>query len=101
MPAACRISTAICWLSSRCWALPLRNAAEYLRVITTELNRIVSHLLWLGANLLDLGAFTPILYCFDDRENFLDILEDVTGSRLTHCWYRAGGVLNDVPDGFC
>lgn len=74
--------------------------AEYLRVITTELNRLASHLLWLGAYLLDLGAFTPILYCFDDRENIVDILEDVTGSRLTHCWFRAGGVYSDVPADF-
>ncbi len=79
-------------------AVPER--AEYLRVITTELNRVVSHLLWLGAFLLDLGAFTPILYTFDDREHILDILENVTGSRLTHCYFRAGGVVQDVDDSF-
>ncbi len=73
---------------------PLR--AEYIRVITSELNRIASHLLWLGAFLLDLGAFTPIMYCFDDREQILDILEDVTGSRLTYCYFRVGGVSRDV-----
>lgn len=77
---------------------PLR--AEYIRVITSELNRIASHLLWLGAFLLDLGAFTPILYTFDDREQILDILEDVTGSRLTHCYFRVGGVSRDVDGKF-
>jgi NADH-quinone oxidoreductase subunit D len=74
--------------------------AEYIRVITSELNRISSHLLWLGAFLLDLGAFTPIMYTFDDREQILDILEDVTGSRLTYCYFRVGGVSRDVDDKF-
>ena len=74
--------------------------AEYLRVITSELSRISSHLLWLGAFLLDLGAFTPVLYSFDDREYILDILENLTGSRITHCYYGVGGVLNDVDGSF-
>lgn len=78
--------------------VPLR--AEYIRVICVELNRISSHLLWLGAFLLDLGAFTPILYCFDDREQILDILEDITGSRLTYCYFRAGGVVRDIDEKF-
>ncbi len=73
---------------------------EYIRVITSELNRIQSHLLWYGAYLLDLGAFTPIMYSFDDREHILDILEDVTGSRLTYCYARVGGVSKDIDDKF-
>lgn len=74
--------------------------AEYLRVITSELNRISSHLVWFGAFLLDLGGFTPLLYAFDDREKILDLLEGVTGARLTYCWYRFGGVGNDVDPEF-
>jgi NADH-quinone oxidoreductase subunit D len=74
--------------------------AEFIRVITSELNRISSHLLWLGAYLLDLGAFTPILYTFDDREQILDILEDITGSRLTYSYFRVGGVCRDVDERF-
>ncbi len=74
--------------------------AEFIRVITSELNRIASHLLWLGAFLLDLGAFTPIMYAFDDREQILDILEEVTGSRLTYCYFRVGGVNRDIDEGF-
>jgi NADH-quinone oxidoreductase subunit D len=74
--------------------------AEYIRVITVELNRLASHLLWLGTFLLDLGAFTPILYCFDDREQILDILESVTGSRLTYSFHRVGGVFADIDDKF-
>ncbi|MCX6897071.1 MAG: NADH-quinone oxidoreductase subunit D [Verrucomicrobia bacterium] len=79
-------------------AVPPR--AEYIRVITTELNRISSHLVWFGAFLLDLGGFTPLLYAFDDREQILDMLEAVTGSRLTYCYYRFGGVCNDVDADF-
>jgi NADH-quinone oxidoreductase subunit D len=74
--------------------------AEYIRVITCELNRISSHLLWWGAYLLDLGGFTPILYGFADRERILDILQIVTGSRLTYCYFRFGGVASDVTDEF-
>ena len=74
--------------------------AEYLRVITSEMNRISSHLVWFGAFLLDLGGFTPLLYAFDDREKILDLLEGVTGSRLTYCYYRFGGLCNDVDDEF-
>ena len=66
--------------------------AEYIRVITSELNRISSHLVWFSAYLLDLGGFTPLLYAFDDREKILDLLEGITGSRLTYCYYRFGGV---------
>jgi NADH-quinone oxidoreductase subunit D len=74
--------------------------AEYLRVITSELNRISSHLVWFGAFLLDLGGFTPLLYAFDDREKILDLLEGITGSRLTYCYYRIGGLCNDVDADF-
>ena len=74
--------------------------AEYIRVITSELNRLSSHLVWWGAFLLDLGGFTPLLYAFDDREKILDLLEGVTGARLTYCYYRFGGVCNDVDEQF-
>ncbi len=74
--------------------------AEYIRIITTELNRISSHLLWVGAYLADLGALTPFLFVFDDREQILDILEAVTGSRLTYCYFRFGGLPEDVDETF-
>lgn len=74
--------------------------AEYVRVITSELNRISSHLVWFGAFLLDLGGFTPLLYAFDDREKILDLLEGITGSRLTYSYYRFGGLYNDVDEDF-
>jgi NADH-quinone oxidoreductase subunit D len=77
---------------------PPSHRAEYLRVITCELNRISSHLLWWGAYLLDLGAFTPILYAFDDREELLDIMQDMTGSRLTYASFTFGGVVADMDE---
>ena len=79
-------------------AVPER--ALYIRTITCELNRIASHLLWIGAFLADLGGLTPFLYAFDDRENILDILEGVTGSRLTYSYFRFGGLYNDVDERF-
>ena len=80
--------------------IPVPERAQYIRTITCELNRIASHLLWLGAFPADLGALTPFMYAFDDREQILDILEDVTGSRLTYCYFRFGGLYNDVGDIF-
>lgn len=84
----------------RAAGIPVPPRAEYIRVITSELNRLASHLVWLGAFLLDLGGFTPLLYTFDDREKILDLLESLSGARLTYCYYRFGGVLNDVDDEF-
>ncbi|WP_031387447.1 NADH-quinone oxidoreductase subunit D [Desulfonatronum thiodismutans] len=80
--------------------LEVPERAEFIRVITCELNRINSHLLWWGAYLLDLGAFTPIMYAFADREEVMDMLQIVTGSRLTYCYYRIGGVSNDITPEF-
>jgi NADH-quinone oxidoreductase subunit D len=74
--------------------------AEFLRVITSEMNRISSHLVWWSAYLIDLGGLTPLLYAFDDREKLLDLLEAITGSRLTYTYFRFGGVYNDVDEAF-
>jgi len=84
----------------RAMSIEVPPRAEYIRVITSEMNRISSHLVWFGAFLLDLGGFTPLLYAFDDREKILDLLESVTGSRLTYCYYRFGGLSNDIDDDF-
>jgi NADH-quinone oxidoreductase subunit D len=87
-------------LIERMAGVTVPERAEYIRVITSEMNRIASHLLGIGAYVLDLGGFTPILYAFDDREDILDALEDITGSRLTYCYYRVGGVSRDIDDTF-
>jgi NADH-quinone oxidoreductase subunit D len=89
-----------CQAIERAMGIEVPERAEYIRIIANELNRISSHLLWLGTFLLDLGAFTPFLYAFDDREKILDILDRVTGSRLTYCYGRFGGVVLDVDDTF-
>jgi len=87
-----------CMAVEKLLGLVVPERAEYIRVMTNELNRISSHLLWFGAYLMDLGAFTPFLYCFDDREQILDLLDRITGSRLTYCFYRFGGVpVGRVP----
>jgi NADH-quinone oxidoreductase subunit D len=74
--------------------------AEHLRVISCELNRVSSHLLWWGAFVMDLGGVTPILYAFEEREKINDILQIVTGSRLTMSYFRFGGVSADADERF-
>ncbi|NWF73018.1 MAG: NADH-quinone oxidoreductase subunit D [Nitrospirae bacterium] len=74
--------------------------AKYIRTVCAELNRISSHLLWFGTYVMDLGGFTPFLYAFDDREHILDILDRVSGSRLTYSYCRFGGVCQDVDAQF-
>ena len=78
--------------------VPLR--AEYIRVLTLELNRIVNHLVMLGSLLLDLGASTMIMYGFRERENALQLFEMLCGARMTFNYIKPGGVREDLPDGF-
>jgi NADH-quinone oxidoreductase subunit D len=73
---------------------------QMLRVIVSELQRIASHLVAVGTYLLDLGAFTPILYTFRDREGILELFEEIAGSRFTVNYMRVGGVLHDAPSGW-
>ena len=73
--------------------------AEYVRVIVDEMSRCASHLIWLGTYALDLGATTPILFCLRDREEILDMFEEICGSRMNFNYYRPGGVLYDFPPG--
>lgn len=73
--------------------------AEYLRVIVDELSRCASHLVWLGTYGLDIGATTPVLWCFRDREEILDMFEEICGSRMNFNYYRPGGLLYDFPPG--
>jgi len=73
---------------------------EYIRVIMAELNRIASHLLALGTFGLDVGAFTPFLYMFRDRERILDMFELVCGARLLYNYMWVGGLSHDLPPNF-
>ena len=75
--------------------VPVR--AQALRVILVELQRIASHLVWLGTSGLDLAAMSMFLYCFREREQILDIFELVSGQRMMTTYFRPGGVWRDVP----
>lgn len=79
--------------------LEVPERVEYIRVILAELQRIASHLLGIGTFGLDLGAFTPFLYCFTEREKILDIFERTSGARLLYNYFAIGGLIKDVhPD---
>ncbi|HXD55244.1 MAG TPA: NADH dehydrogenase (quinone) subunit D [Solirubrobacteraceae bacterium] len=74
--------------------------AQYLRVIHLELNRIASHLIWLGTSALDLGAVSIFLYCLRERELILDLFEMSSGARMHTRYFQVGGVAEDIPRGF-
>ena len=74
--------------------------AEWIRVIVMELQRIASHLVFVATFALDLGATTPFIYCFREREDILDLFEMLCGARLTYNFVRFGGVSKDLPEGF-
>ncbi len=72
--------------------------AKYIRVLFSEVTRILNHLLWLGAHGLDIGAMTVFLYCFRDREPLMDAYEAVSGARMHATYFRPGGVYRDLPE---
>lgn len=72
--------------------------AEYIRVMAAELQRIASHLLFFGTYAIDIGAFTPFLYAFQDREEILRLFEELSGARMLYNYIWIGGVWNDVND---
>jgi NADH-quinone oxidoreductase subunit D len=74
--------------------------AQYLRVIHLELNRIMSHLVWLGTSALDLGAISMFWYCFREREKVVDLFEMSSGQRMHTRYIQVGGVFEDIPAGW-
>ncbi len=74
--------------------------AQYLRVIHMELNRIMSHLVFLGTSALDLGAISVWWYCFRERETLLDLFEMSSGQRMHTRYFQIGGVIEDIPEGW-
>ena len=74
--------------------------AQYLRVIHCELNRIHSHLVWLGTSALDLGAISMLWYCFRERDKVLDLFEASSGQRMHTRYIQVGGVIEDIPVGW-
>jgi len=73
---------------------------EYIRVLVCELNRIASHLIAIGTYGIDIGAFTPFLWCFRDREHIMNMLEWASGSRMLYNYIWVGGLFYDLPVGF-
>jgi len=80
--------------------LEITERCKVLRVIACEISRIISHLVWLGTTGIDIGAFTPFLWMFQEREKFYNLQEAWTGARLTTSMTRIGGLMADIPDGF-
>lgn len=91
---------AYCRAAEQLGGIEVPRRAEYLRVLTGELMRISSHLVWLGSMGMDLGAFTPLTYTFREREYVLDLFEMLCGQRMTFNYLRLGGVARDLPAGF-
>ncbi|HKG17668.1 MAG TPA: NADH dehydrogenase (quinone) subunit D [Solirubrobacteraceae bacterium] len=80
--------------------LEVPKRAQYLRVIHLELNRIMSHMVWLGTGGLELGAISIFWYAFRDKETILDLFEMSSGQRMHTRYFQVGGVIEDIPPGF-
>ncbi len=78
----------------------MNDKIRYVRVLLAELQRIASHLVWLGTHALDLGAMSVFLYCFREREMILDVFELVSGARMMTSYICPGGLQADLPPGF-
>ena len=79
-------------------SVPLR--AQYIRVLFAELTRILNHLLAVGCHAMDVGAMTPMLWSFEEREKLMEFYERVSGARMHAAYFRPGGVNLDLPIGF-
>src|SRR4030042_2816390 len=86
-----------CMAIERLVELEVPPRAQAIRVLLTELQRISSHLIWLGTHALDAAAMSVFLYCFREREKILDIFELVSGQRMMTTYFRPGGLWRDVP----
>jgi len=108
MPYTDRIDYVAAMPANHCWALtveklldaPVPPRAEYLRIITDELNRMSSHHVMMGAHAMDLGAVTVFPWLLREREAINDLLEELCGARLTYNYHRIGGVAFDMPAGW-
>jgi NADH-quinone oxidoreductase subunit D len=78
----------------------ITERCRLLRVIACEMSRIISHLVWVGTTGIDLGAYTPFLWTFDQRERIYNLQESWTGARLTTSVARVGGMMADIPEGW-
>lgn len=80
--------------------LEIPERAQIIRVMFCELQRIASHMVWLGTHALDIGAMSPFFYAFRQREKILNLIEAASGGRMTPSYFRIGGLMMDLPAGF-
>jgi NADH-quinone oxidoreductase subunit D len=80
--------------------LQVTERCKIVRIVCMEMDRIFSHLLWLGTWAIDVGAFTPFLYAFQERERVYKLHESLTGARITTSATRIGGMMADIPEGW-
>jgi len=93
-------SEAYCGAVEKLIGLEVPRRAQYLRVLHMELNRLHSHLVWLGTTALDVGAMSVYFYCFRDRDRVLDMFEMSAGQRMHTRYFQVGGVAEDIPLGW-
>ncbi|HEY5197975.1 MAG TPA: NADH dehydrogenase (quinone) subunit D [Solirubrobacteraceae bacterium] len=93
-------SFAFCGAVETLLDIEVPTRAQYLRVIHLELNRIMSHLVWLGTSIIDLGAISVFFYAFREKERILDLFEMSSGQRMHTRYFQVGGVMEDIPAGF-
>src|SRR5262250_3333575 len=89
-----------CLAVEKLLGLEIPKRAQYVRVMLTEMQRISSHLVWLGTHAIDLGAMSVFLYCFREREEILKIYEYVSGQRMMTSYFRIGGLALEPPPGW-
>ena len=108
MPYTDRVDYVAAMFANECWAtaceklmgIEVPKRAQYLRVISCELNRIASHMIAIGAMAMDVGAVTPFMWALREREYINDFIEELCGARLTYNYHRIGGVSFDMPKGW-
>jgi NADH-quinone oxidoreductase subunit D len=93
-------NVALALTAERLMGIAITPRCTVLRVIACEMSRIISHMVWLGTTAIDLGAFTPFLWAFQQRELIYNLQEMWTGARLTTSLTRVGGMMADIPDDF-
>ena len=91
---------AYCMAVEKLLGLEIPERAQMIRVLFCELQRLGSHLVWLGTHALDIGAMSVFFYCFREREKILNMIEAASGERMTPSYFRIGGLMMDIPAGF-
>lgn len=89
---------AYCLAIEKMMGIEVPERAQYIRVMYSEITRLLNHLLWLGCHGFDCGAMNILIYCFREREDLFDMYEAVSGARMHAAYFRPGGVYRDLPD---